>query len=54
MTRSVESNYNKVSVKEKLRLLKEENKRLKEKRAHLISEIILFKTILSVIKKNKF
>ena len=54
MTRSVESNYNKVSVKEKLRLLKEENKRLREKRAHLISEIILFKTMLSVMKKNKF
>ena len=54
MTRSVESNYNKVSVKEKLRLLKEENKRLREKRAHLISEIILFKTMLSVMKKNNF
>ena len=53
MTRSVESNYNKVSVKEKLRLLKEENKRLKVKRDRLTSELILIKAILSIIKKNK-
>ena len=53
MTRSVENNYNKVSVKEKLRLLKEENKRLKVKRARPISELILIRTILSTIKKNK-
>ena len=54
MTRSVENNYNKNSVNEKLRLLKVENKRLKEKRARLINEIILYKTILSITKKNKF
>ena len=52
MTRSVENNYNKVSVKEKLRLLKEENKRLKVKRDRLTSELILIKAILSIIKIN--
>ena len=54
MTKKVEYSNSKISEKDKLRLLKEENKRLREKRAHLISEIILFKTILSVMKKNKF
>ena len=53
MTKIVENSNNKISEKEKLRLLKEENKRLRAKRNRLISELILIRTILSIIKKNK-
>ena len=44
MTKMVGNNNNKISEKEKLRLLKEENKRLKVKRDRLIIELILIRT----------
>ena len=53
MTKIVENSNNKISEKDKLRLLKEENKRLKVKKDRLTSELVLIKAILSIIKKNK-
>ena len=53
MTKIVEYSNSKISEKDKLRLLKEENKRLKVKRDRLTSELILIKAILSIIKINK-
>ena len=53
MTKIVENSNSKISEKEKLRLLKEENKRLKVKRDRITSELILIKAILSIIKINK-
>ena len=53
MTKIIENSNSKISEKEKLRLLKEENKRLKVKRDRLIIELILIRTILLTINKNK-
>ena len=53
MTKIVENSNSKISEKEKLRLLKEENKRLKVKRDRLIIELILIRTSLLIINKNK-